>query len=238
MSTLFLNMHVEIIEIIYLGRMKKNIMLMLSLLTFIVTVHSQGELKWKTEVTSITTVKHDFDKESKGLIVLTGSSSARMWKSVDETFPDYNVKNHGFGGSQMFELLFFLDELVVNDKPNKVLIYEGDNDINAGKKSEEIMVSTAEVISRIKEALPETEIYLISTKPSISRWALAEKYIDLNKRLKAYSEVTVKVTYIDVWTPMLNKEGTPIEDLFIEDGLHMNKKGYKIWEDVIGPIVK
>jgi lysophospholipase L1-like esterase len=32
---------------------------------------------------------------------------------------------------------------------------------------------------------------------------------------------------------MLNEEGTPVKELFIEDGLHMSKAGYDLWANEI-----
>jgi lysophospholipase L1-like esterase len=34
---------------------------------------------------------------------------------------------------------------------------------------------------------------------------------------------------------MLDADGNVRKDLFVEDGLHMNKKGYDIWTKVIRP---
>ena len=41
--------------------------------------------------------------------------------------------------------------------------------------------------------------------------------------------------FIDVYKQMLNADGTPMEDIFIEDKLHMNAKGYAIWQKIIEP---
>ncbi|MCB0666260.1 MAG: hypothetical protein KDC80_10575, partial [Saprospiraceae bacterium] len=59
-------------------------------------------------------------KSTDGLIIFTGSSSIRMWKDVAERFPDYNIVNRGFGGSQMSDLLYFLDDIVIRSKPCQV----------------------------------------------------------------------------------------------------------------------
>jgi lysophospholipase L1-like esterase len=36
---------------------------------------------------------------------------------------------------------------------------------------------------------------------------------------------------------MLNVEGKPMENLFVEDKLHMNEKGYAIWQKLIAPVL-
>ncbi len=36
--------------------------------------------------------------DQQDLILFTGSSSVRMWKDLQERYPDKNIVNHGFGG--------------------------------------------------------------------------------------------------------------------------------------------
>lgn len=43
------------------------------------------------------------------------------------------------------------------------------------------------------------------------------------------------LTFIDVWEAMLDTDRRPKPDIFIEDNLHMNAKGYKIWAPIIEP---
>jgi lysophospholipase L1-like esterase len=41
--------------------------------------------------------------------------------------------------------------------------------------------------------------------------------------------------FVDVYKEMIDDEGKPIKELFLEDNLHMNKKGYAIWQKLIEP---
>jgi lysophospholipase L1-like esterase len=34
---------------------------------------------------------------------------------------------------------------------------------------------------------------------------------------------------------MLNADGSPIPEIFVEDRLHMNAKGYAIWKKILQP---
>jgi lysophospholipase L1-like esterase len=45
-------------------------------------------------------------------------------------------------------------------------------------------------------------------------------------------------TYIDVYVKMLNKVGEPIPEIFLDDSLHMNAKGYAIWKKEIEPYLQ
>ncbi len=183
-------------------------------------------------------IKTKYMDAPKGGIVFTGSSSIRLWHSLQEDFPDKQLLNTGFGGSQTHQLLHYLDELVLNYAPTKVLIYEGDNDISAGKPLPRIVEEFNELIHRLRSANPTVEIFIISAKPSPSRWQLKADYEKLNASLKKLSKKNKNVTFVDIWTPMLTKEGKPDPSLFVEDDLHMNARGYLIWKNAIAKVLK
>ncbi|MEO9894695.1 GDSL-type esterase/lipase family protein [Aurantibacter sp.] len=169
---------------------------------------------------------------NKETIVFTGSSSVRMWKDVQNRFPNNQIVNSGFGGSHASDLLANLDELVLNFKPKKVFIYEGDNDISAKKRPKDIITTTNQIIEKIRQKNGDTEVILIAAKPSISRWELKRRYKKLNRKYKKLSIKDPLTNFADVWTPMIYNRNV-MQDIFIEDGLHMNAKGYDIWYNVI-----
>ena len=45
----------------------------------------------------------------------------------------------------------------------------------------------------------------------------------------------LKVDFIDVFTPMLDAQGQPREELFLPDRLHMNAAGYEVWKQAVHP---
>jgi lysophospholipase L1-like esterase len=208
--------------------MKKHNLVLVFLFIFICSsVFAQDPTRFKDQVQLIN--QETPPQNNQNAIVFTGSSTIRMWKSLQEDFPKHQLVNSGFGGSQASDLLYYLDELVLDYKPSKVFIYEGDNDISGGKSSEEILVTYELITNKIQEAVPGVEIILISPKPSVARWELKDKYHDLNSKLKNFSKGKKNVTYADLWKPMLDKDKEPMKDIFIKDNLHMNQKGYAIW---------
>ena len=44
-----------------------------------------------------------------------------------------------------------------------------------------------------------------------------------------------QVGYVDVFSRMLDADGKANRTLFLQDMLHMNQEGYKIWQDAIRP---
>jgi lysophospholipase L1-like esterase len=192
------------------------------------------EGKFAGEVAALVVKYADLEKY-KGGIVFTGSSSIRLWKTLENDFPKANIVNTGFGGSQTEDLLRNLDDLVIQFEPKKIFIYVGENDINAGKSVRQVMSEYALLMERVRNKTPETEFFFIGTKPSPSRWEKRGQMMALNDEIRMMAQNKENVTFIDVWKPMLDKSGNPREDLFVEDRLHMNAKGYKIWKKAVKP---
>ncbi len=188
--------------------------------------------KFQEEVQQIVQ-KNPVPKHDRPIYLFTGSSSVRMWKDLATYFPETEIINTGFGGSQTFELLHYTQELILQYRPEKIFIYEGDNDIAAGKSPLAILKTTKKLITKILNTLPEARIILISPKPSPARWSLKQEYQDLNRLLEIYCQKQEQVFFANVWDIMLDDNGKPKQDIFIEDGLHMNAKGYDLWAEVL-----
>lgn len=206
--------------------MKKRVLLFFLFITNILCVFSQN--RFQEEVNTIQKKYSSIWNKNKETVVFTGSSSIRMWRSVDSIFHKHQIMNTGFGGSQAEDLLHFLDPLVLDYNPTRIFIYEGDNDIASTKKPKEIIKTFKDIITKIQLQNSSTKIFLISTKPSIRRWHLKKEYKRLNRKIKRLSKKDINLFFIDVWKPMLYKSKLN-KELFLSDGLHMNAEGYKIW---------
>jgi len=103
----------------------------------ILVSNAQDPTRFKEQIEKLNTKEYNFNPDKK-LVVFAGSSSIRMWKDVQDYFPEYNVINNGFGGSHFSDLLFYYDELILKHKPEILFIYEGDNDIAGNKKPSKI----------------------------------------------------------------------------------------------------
>ncbi len=73
----------------------------------------------------------------------------------------------------------------------------------------------------------------VSMKPSPSRMHLLTKYKEANQQIAAFLKTDKKAAFADVFQPMLKADGTPLDDIFLKDNLHMNAKGYAIWKKVL-----
>lgn len=173
-----------------------------------------------------------------GAIVCTGSSSMRMWHAmIHQDLAPLTVVARGFGGSNMNDLLTFADRIVIAYRPRAVVIYEGDNDIAQGISPPAIRDKFVALVEKIHKQLPKARIYCLSAKPSIARWKIWPKMQQANRLLSAECQRDPRLTFVDIAGGMLDEQGHVKTDLFIADGLHMNRKGYVIWRDTLRPIL-
>jgi lysophospholipase L1-like esterase len=171
-------------------------------------------------------------------VLLVGSSSIRFWKSAAEDFPGLPVLNRGFGGSQVREVTAFADRIVLPYRPRVILFYCGPNDVFGGRPVPAVVTDTEAFIRKVHAALPATRVIYISVAPNPARWHLKDAWLELNARMQAFAATDPRVTFVDVWSAMLDAAGHPRPDLFVEDRLHMNERGYAIWTRILRPIVQ
>ena len=178
------------------------------------------------------------DPPPEGAIVFYGSSRVRMWhERIEEDLAPLTVIKRGFGGSNMNDALTFLDRVVIPYAPRAVVLYEGDNDVEQGISPALIRDTFVKLVQKIHEALPETRVYFLSIKPSIDRQAMWPTMVEANASIKDLCDDNELLIYLDVATSMLAEDGTPRPDIFIDDDLHMNDKGYDLWRAAVRPVL-
>lgn len=173
----------------------------------------------------------------KHAILFLGSSSFRKWTDVQKYFPSYPIINRGFGGSTIPDAIHYLNQIVFPYQPRQILIYEGDNDVASSDKitADSVLNRFKKLFFLIRRKLPGTNISFVSIKPSLNRESMMPEMAKANSLIKNFLKDKKNAAFIDVYHSMLTKEGKPMPDIFIEDGLHMNAKGYGIWQKIIEP---
>ncbi|MFZ9220663.1 MAG: GDSL-type esterase/lipase family protein, partial [Sediminibacterium sp.] len=176
----------------------------------------------------------------EGKILFAGSSSFRLWKDVNDYFPGKSILNRGFGGATLLDLIQYSKETIIQYKPKQIFIYCGENDIadNDTVKPKDVLDRFKKLYSILRTQLPATTpIVFLSLKPSIARWSMHERMAASNDLIKNFISTQKNIQFLDVYSKMLDTDGTPFKDIFIEDKLHMNANGYKIWQKLIAPLL-
>src|SRR5690606_38421050 len=171
-------------------------------------------------------------------VVFTGSSSVRMWTTLAGDFPGVPVLNRGFGGSQLRDAIWYADQVAIRYAPRRIVLYAGDNDIDAGRTPEQVRDDFRAFGARIRRDLPDVPIAWLAIKPSLARIDQLPVQQRANALVKAEAARMRDVDFIAVATPMLDAGGRPRGELFLDDGLHMNREGYELWRGIVAPYLR
>jgi lysophospholipase L1-like esterase len=173
----------------------------------------------------------------KNATLFIGSSSFTRWTDVQDYFPGFTIINRGFGSSTLADQINYVNEIVVPYQPKQIVIYCGENDLAfVDTVSAQTVFSRFQILfTDIRSKLHDVPIVYISMKPSPSRWHLRDKMIEANSSIKNYLAGKDKTVFLDLWQKMLNAEGKPNGELFIQDSLHLNAKGYSLWTQELTP---
>jgi lysophospholipase L1-like esterase len=175
-----------------------------------------------------------------GAILFVGSSSFRLWPNIQSYFPGYPIINRGFGGSSFPDVIRYAGEIIFPYHPKQIVIYCGDNDLAFSDSVTATMVYNrfVRLYDLIRSRLKEVDIDFISIKPSPSRQKLMPRMEEANDMIRDFMATRSHAAFVDVYHSMLNAQGQPIDSFFLNDKLHMNEKGYKVWQQILQPYLE
>lgn len=183
--------------------------------------------KWAGAIDAFTKADAAHPPAKEG-IVFVGSSTIVKWTSLEKDFPGLPIIKRGFGGSLLSDSVFYADRIVIAYAPRTVVVYAGENDLQAGSTAAEVHAQFRAFVTQVHAALPKTRIVFIGMKPSPSRAKIHDKVKAANALIAADCARDERLRFVDIWNAMLDAKGGLRPDLFIADQLHLNAAGYAI----------
>ena len=213
--------------------MRAAVFLACALLTAVPAAAQQPTDRWERFVAAFEAADRT-SPPPKGEIVFVGSSTIHRWDTA-AYFPDLKIINRGIDGTELADAVRYLDRLVLPYEPRLVVVYAGDNDISAGKLSEQVAIEFERFTRAVHARLPMTRILYIGIKPSLLRWTQIDRMRAANRVIRDYCERDDRLAFIDFDVLMLGWDEKPRRELFVEDGLHLSLQGYQLWTAVLRP---
>tara|TARA_B100001057_G_scaffold112365_1_gene110491 strand:+ start:534 stop:1904 length:1371 start_codon:yes stop_codon:yes gene_type:complete len=189
------------------------------------------EMDFKSEISKLEKQIKNI-KTTDDLVVFYGSSTIRLWNSLQDDFPHTNTLNLGFGGAFISSLSQNFERLFTFEAPKAIVLYLGGNDLSLGWTAEKIINKIKTLIAIIHSKFPGTSIINLSIKPSIERSNQIEKIIQINKAIMLFAEKSDFLIHVNIFDDLL-KDGKANPNYFLRDGLHLNVDGYKILKKLI-----
>ena len=172
-------------------------------------------------------------ENQENLVVFYGSSSIRLWVHMKEDLAPLNVLNLGFGGSNYAWCAHYFDEVFGPLHPSKIVLYAGENDLGEGKSPQTVLADCKRLVQKIKEKDANIALAIISIKPTIAKQEMLQDILETNRLLEKYVTHELQAQFIDVFNQMISDKRLPRPELYMADGLHLNKAGYEIWSRTI-----
>ena len=202
--------------------------------------YSQSNRQFEEEVSVLESLDLE-ERAGEKDVLFIGSSSIRLWDNIQVDMYPYSSVKRGYGGAHFYDLIHFSERLVKNHSPKAILIFIA-NDITGLNDSTNLVgdLSPNEVkklfrynyklIRSIHKHIP---IFLIETTPTPKRWKVWNKILEANKKLERFCKQVPNLYFISTRDKFIGDDGLPIQSLFLNDELHLNVDGYKLWSSVI-----
>ena len=173
--------------------------------------------------------------QTEKITLFTGSSSIRIWESLESDFSELNLINRGFGGAHLSDVLHYYDRLFTKYRPKRIVLYCGENDLWSGKSVGRVMKDFHALWAKINMDLPTTTLVYLSCKPSPKRISKWNTYQSLNLLIKNLAQRDNKLTFVDISPTLLRPNLSFYPGLWKNDDLHLNQAGYDRWTAWIRP---
>lgn len=179
------------------------------------------------------TTDRKVNSDARPVALFLGSSSIEKWLTMNQDFPELETVNAGKGGSTYSYVSSQIGTLMSQHHPEIVVLYSGDNDLVEHRKLKSILNDIRSAALTARRSNPNLKLYVLSVKPSPARINLIDRAKILNSQIQIEAETTRQFVFVDIFPAMLDPQGFPRPELFVEDGVHLNAQGYAIWRSLL-----
>lgn len=165
------------------------------------------------------------------VVWFVGSSSFFRWTNLASDMRPWSVRNRGVGGAYLPELIQrFANEGAVTP-PQAIVFYAGDNDIAKGLSAADAAGEFQQFLAAKMAKMPRVPMLVLSIKPSPERWPMRTAQLRYDRTMQRLAARTPALGFVDASAGLL-VDRTP-GPFFVEDGVHLNAQGYRIWARAI-----
>lgn len=167
-------------------------------------------------------------------IFFTGSSSIRLWETLEEDMHPYPVIQRGFGGSRTTDLLNHADRYISGHSFSAMVIFVANDIVGDPNRMDNTPGEVRElfeefITEKVRTYNADAPIFILAVTPTHSRWRVWDQSRAANHQLAALADELDNVIFIPTEDLFLSEDGMPKDELFVSDRLHLSPAGYALW---------
>ena len=168
-------------------------------------------------------------------LLVTGSSSVRIWDSIHTDLAPFQVMQRGYGGAKLSDFNYYADRIIKTQQFKAIVIFVA-NDIagvESDKAPKEVKRLFKDLVKQVRKRNPGTPVCWIEVTPTPKRWHVSKQIREASDFIEAYCSKQDDLHFISTFDQYTTPEGLPDSTLFRKDMLHLNRDGYLQWTDII-----
>ena len=191
-------------------------------------------LKWEADI-SVFDSLNLVEMSDAGTLLVTGSSSVRIWDSIHKDMAPYQVMQRGYGGAKMTDFSYYADRIIKPQQFKAIVIFVA-NDIagvESDKTPKEVFRLYKDVVKQVRKRNPATPLCWIEVTPTPKRWSVSQEIQKASGLIETYCNKHDDLHFISTFDQYTTPEGLPDSTFFRKDMPHLNRDGYLQWTGII-----
>jgi hypothetical protein len=196
-------------------------------------INSKDVLHWEPDIARFDSL-NAVESSGPGTLLVAGSSSIRLWDSIQADLAPYTVMQRGYGGAKLSDFNHYADRIIKPHPFRAIMIFVA-NDIAGGEQDRsprEVFLLFRKLVKTIRERNPGTPVFWIEVTPTPARWQASQQIRKASDQIRDYCERHDDLHFIDTYDQFITEMGIPDSTLFREDMLHLNRQGYRLWASI------
>jgi len=190
--------------------------------------------KWEDDIRELETLD-ETQPDPPAAVLFVGSSSIRLWQTIDRDMAPYRSIRRGYGGSKYSDVAHYARRLITPHQYHALVLFVG-NDVSGGESDhtpDQVQTWVQQILEVSHSHRPGAPILIVEVTPTPKRFDAWPKIRQLNARLREIALTRPDTYFVSTADHYLDRNNVPRQDLFGEDRLHQNEAGYQLWSSLI-----
>jgi len=212
-----------------------------ALLLFICTQTSDAQsppsdeiLQWENDIALFDSL-NQVEYADAATLLVTGSSSIRLWDSIDTDLAPYKVMQRGYGGAKLADYNYYTERIILPQQFKAIVVFVA-NDIagvEGDQSPRDVKQLFKNLVKQVRHRNPGTPLCWIEVTPTPKRWEQSPQIREASMLIEDYCSRHEDLHFISTYDQFTTPEGLPDSSFFRKDMLHLNRRGYLHWSEII-----